>query len=172
MQRRYLRHLKSLALQVVIFAVFVFSMQYFQTRQMAVGRVAQFELLAISQDTVAIPSNNAGQISLIYFFAPWCRVCKLSMSNLNKIQGEMPDLNIQIIALDYESKEEVLEFVKGLGISVPVFFGNEDVRQAWSITAYPSYYVLDKNGVIRARSVGYSSKYGMMAKVYWSKWFG
>ena len=84
----------------------------------------------------------------------------------------MPDLNIQIIALDYESKDEVLEFVKGLGISVPVFYGNEDVRQAWSITAYPSYYVLDEKGVIRARSVGYSSKYGMMAKVYWSKWFG
>lgn len=84
----------------------------------------------------------------------------------------MPDLNIQIIALDYESKDDVLDFVKDLGISAPVFFGNEDVRKAWRITAYPSYYILDENGVIRARSVGYSSKYGMMAKVYWSKWFG
>ena len=172
MQKRYFKHLKSIALQVVIFAVFVFSMQYFQTRQMASGRVAEFELLAISQDAMAIPSNAAGKISLIYFFAPWCRVCKLSMSNLNKIQGEMPDLNIQIIALDYESKDDVLDFVKDLGISAPVFFGNEDVRKAWRITAYPSYYILDENGVIRARSVGYSSKYGMMAKVYWSKWFG
>ncbi len=172
MQKHYLKHLKSIALQVVIFAVFVFSMQYFQTRQMASGRVAQFELLAISQDATAIPSNAAGKISLIYFFAPWCRVCKLSMSNLNKIQGEMPDLNIQIIALDYESNDDVLDFVKDLGISAPVFFGNEDVRKAWRITAYPSYYILDENGVIRARSVGYSSKYGMMAKVYWSKWFG
>lgn len=172
MQKRYLKHLKSIALQVVIFAAFVFSMQYFQTRQMASGRVAQFELLAISQDAMAIPSNAAGKVSLVYFFAPWCRVCKLSMSNLNKIQGEMPDLNIQIIALDYESKDDVLDFVKDLGISAPVFFGNEDVRKAWRITAYPSYYILDENGVIRARSVGYSSKYGMMAKVYWSKWFG
>ena len=172
MQKRYLKHLKSIALQVVILAVFVLSMQYIQSRQMASGRVAQFELLTISQDAMAIPSNAAGKISLIYFFAPWCRVCKLSMSNLNKIQGEMPDLNIQIIALDYESKDDVLDFVKDLGISAPVFFGNEDVRKAWRITAYPSYYILDENGVIRARSIGYSSKYGMMAKVYWSKLFG
>jgi len=171
LQGRFLKYFKSIALQVIIFAAFVSSMHYFQTRNMASGRAVAFRLSSLSGDSTTVPFNSEGKISLIYFFAPWCRVCKLSMSNLNKIQTDMPYVNIQVVALDYESKDDVLAFVQELGITAPVFYGAEDVRKAWRISAYPSYYVLDEDSVIRAKAVGYSSKYGMMAKILWSKWF-
>jgi thiol-disulfide isomerase/thioredoxin len=168
---RFVKHLKSIALQIVIFAVFVSSMHYFQTRHMASGRAVEFRLSGITEDAMSVPARSPGKISLIYFFAPWCRICKLSMSNLNKIQSDLPYVNIQVVALDYESKDDVLAFVRELGIAAPVFYGTEKVRDAWRISAYPSYYVLDEDSVIRAKAVGYSSKYGMMAKIFWSKWF-
>lgn len=172
MIKRYQKLLKSLLLQVIIVLAFVISLNYFQTRTMASGQAVKFELKALTEDAAWVPAGTGNNPSLIYFFAPWCRVCKLSMSNLSELRVRMPDVTIQVVALDYESKEEVLNFVSEVGISVPVYFGHEDVRRAWRINAYPSYYVLDKNSVIKARAVGYSSKYGMMAKVFWSKWFG
>lgn len=172
MIERYRKLLKSLLLQASIVLAFVMSLNYFQTRTMASGQAAKFELEALTEDTALVPAGTGNSLSLIYFFAPWCRVCKLSMANLNELRARMPDVTIQIVALDYESKEEVLNFVSEVKISAPVYYGHEDVRRAWRINAYPSYYVLDENSVIRARAVGYSSKYGMMAKVLWSKWFG
>ena len=143
MRARHLKNLKSVALQVTIFLLFVVGVSFFQTRHMASGQVNAFELEALNKDSGWVPPRSGGATSLIYFFAPWCGVCKLSMSNLNKLKLAMPSLTIQVVALDYETKDEVLEFVQGLGISVPVFYGNEDVRKAWRISAYPSYYVVD-----------------------------
>lgn len=100
------------------------------------------------------------QKTVIYFFAPWCSICRVSMPNL---QNKVTDgsLNAIAIALDFDSQEQVTEFTKDLGISFPVLLGNHQVRQNYQIKAYPTYYVIDENLKISGRSMAYSTELGL-----------
>ena len=49
-----------------------------------------------------------GKQTLVYFFAPWCQVCHLSIGNLEYLDES--NVNIVRIALDYESVDAVKQF--------------------------------------------------------------
>lgn len=119
--------------------------------------------LAFSQlevlPTRSIYSQN--QRSLIYFFAPWCSICKLSMGNLAYLEGKLP---VVAVALDYSDEQAVLDFVAGLDINVPVLLGNSAVAQAYKIKAFPTYYIINAEGKIEMSSMGYSTELGLQIR--------
>ena len=139
---------------------------------MANGRASTSHLQDLSGAPVSVPDSGNRNVTLLYFFAPWCGVCKVSMPNLNDLKRNMPDVNIQAVALDYESQEDVKAFVKKHHIEVPVAYGNDELRRLWHVEAYPSYFVIDEDQTIRFRSVGYSSELGMILKIFWLRFFG
>jgi len=52
---------------------------------------------------------DAAPATLVYFFAPWCKICAASSSNINmlrRMRGEQ-DLRVVMVALDWQSKDEV-----------------------------------------------------------------
>ena len=112
--------------------------------------------------TLAGESKNIlqpSQKTLIYFFAPWCSVCKFSMSNLDLVSD---NIRTVAVALDYRHLSEISEFVEDIEVKVPVFLGNSEIAENYKVSAYPSYYVIDDNGKILARSMGYSSLAGLL----------
>jgi hypothetical protein len=60
-------------------------------------------------------------MTLIYFFAPWCQVCSLSISNLAYLGPEK--INIVRMALDYSHVEEVQDFANQQNITSQIFWG-------------------------------------------------
>ena len=107
----------------------------------------------------SIYSKN--QRSLIYFFAPWCSICKFSMGNLAHLEGDLP---VTAVALDYSNKQAVSDFVTGLGIDVPVLLGNAEVAHAYKIKAFPTYYIINAEGKIEMSSMGYSTELGLIIR--------
>lgn len=105
----------------------------------------------------------------MYFFAPWCDVCRVSIRNLDAIHMWLPEVDVYAVALDYESKNEVLKFVQEIGVTSKVAFGSPEVRDTWNITGYPSYVIIGQDQRIRAASIGYSSQAGMLARLLWAK---
>ncbi|MGY8870098.1 MAG: TlpA disulfide reductase family protein [Pseudomonadales bacterium] len=98
------------------------------------------------------------QRSLIYFFAPWCSICKFSMGNLAHLEGKLP---VVAVALDYSDEQAVSDFVTGLDINVPVLLGSSEVAQAYKIKAFPTYYIINAEGKIEMSSMGYSTELGL-----------
>ncbi|KAF7774279.1 hypothetical protein PCIT_a0697 [Pseudoalteromonas citrea] len=109
-------------------------------------------------------SSLKGQQTVIYFFAPWCSICKYSMPNLDKLHKE-GDLNAIAIALDYANEQSVRQFSQSLELSMPVLLGNHSTAKNFKIKAYPTYYVIDENLKIVERSVGYSSELGIKIRL-------
>lgn len=120
--------------------------------------------LPLLDSTVVSPLPSQGR-SLVYFFAPWCSVCKLSISNLNDIAVSQPDVSVQLVALDYGSVEEVRQFIGNQSLNFPVLLGNRQTLQEWQIKAYPTYYIIDENGRITSKNMGYSSELGMKVRL-------
>jgi peroxiredoxin len=107
-----------------------------------------------------------GQAGVVYFFAPWCRVCRLSIRNLDQLVADGTLAWGRIVALDYDDVAEVQAFVDQLGLSVPVLLGTVNTARDWSISAFPTYFVVDAEGRIQSRSVGYSTSLGMRARAW------
>ena len=105
--------------------------------------------------------NTHGKKTVLYFFAPWCQICHASIGNLQAIFEKNDNIDVIAIALDYQDIDEVLAFTKQHQLTFPIALGNEKIKQAFSITGYPSYYVIGEDNSIIGKSMGYSSELGL-----------
>ncbi len=107
-----------------------------------------------------------GKKTILYFFAPWCQVCNLSIENLQNVYQKTPNLNVIAVALDFVDTDEVKNFTMNHQLTFPVALGNELVKADYKVMGYPSYYVLDEENTIIARSLGYSSEIGLYLRSF------
>lgn len=110
-------------------------------------------------DTVSL--NAQGKTTILYFFAPWCQICHASIGNLQALFEKNEQLDVIAIAMDFTSNDEVMRFTSQHQLTFPIALGNEAIKQAFEITGYPSYYVLNEENVIIGKSMGYSSELGL-----------
>lgn len=157
--------LKNIAKNLLLIIVVVVVVSRFQARNLLTG--------GETAPSVATSTLAGGEFSLdqargkkvlLYFFAPWCGVCKVSAGNLDWIRALFSEKGTEVVAvaLDYQSTTDVREFATSSGIErIPVAFGSDEIRDDYKINAYPSYYVIDEEGKVSAKSVGYSTFLGM-----------
>ena len=105
-----------------------------------------------------------GKTTVVYFFAPWCQICNLSIENLEAIHQQNSNIDIMAIALDYESRESVIDFAKRHQLTFPMAYGTPEVKIAFKVKAYPSYYILNKDNSIVGKSLGYSTETGLFLR--------
>ena len=117
------------------------------------------EIPTIYGETVSLTSQ--GKKTIIYFFAPWCQICHVSIGNLQTTFEKNEQVNVIAVALDFKDVNEVLDFTKQHQLTFPIALGNEKIKNAFSITAYPSYYVINEQNTIIGKSLGYSSELGL-----------
>lgn len=112
-------------------------------------------------DEKQIPISAEGKTTILYFFAPWCKICHTSISNLEKIYMKRQDIDVIAIALDYQDDAQIQAFVEDKQLSFPVALGDSQTKANFKITGYPSYYVIDENNLVEAKSLGYSTELGL-----------
>ena len=126
-----------------------------------------FKLQSLDGATYQL-SDYKGKEVLVYFFAPWCSICRLSADNLNDLRADRAEdeLLILMVALSYEGRKEVEEFVSDLELTVPVLLGSEQQMADYQITGFPTYYVINETGKLASRSMGYSTELGMRVRTW------
>jgi thiol-disulfide isomerase/thioredoxin len=115
-------------------------------------------------DSVFVPT----QVGVVYFFAPWCFYCRHSIDNLDELVGSGKLAWARLVALEYASRDEVRDFLRKTGVDLPVLLGDPKTGNDWQISAFPTYFVIDGDGNIVSRSVGYSTKLGLQVRTWMS----
>jgi thiol-disulfide isomerase/thioredoxin len=152
---------RSLALDVVLIAAVFFAIHSWQTRDLPIDEAAPETILALLDGSGIQSAVADGEVGIVYFFAPWCFYCRTSIGNLDDLVTNGNVAWASAVALDYSDAEEVREFVRETGMGLPVLMGNPSTAEDWSVRAFPTYYVIDADGRISSRSVGYSTSLGM-----------
>ncbi|WDE14523.1 TlpA family protein disulfide reductase [Thalassomonas haliotis] len=116
-------------------------------------------LPTLMDETISLKSQ--GKKTVLYFFAPWCTICHASISNLQNIYQDNEELDVIAVALDYANEQEIAEFSAQHRLDFPIALGNEQVKAQFKVQGYPSYYVIDEQNTITAKSMGYSSELGL-----------
>lgn len=99
-----------------------------------------------------------GKKTVLYFFAPWCAVCKVSMDALNFFEGSN---RVQAIAvgLDYDSIAELKPFQEK--VTAPMYAGSREMQRHFRVDRYPTAYILNGDGSVAHVMVGYTSRFGI-----------
>jgi peroxiredoxin len=112
-------------------------------------------------------ASFAGRPTLVYFFAPWCKVCAFSASSLQGLRdsyGEQ-ELAIVLVALSFDDVEAVRRFRDEHQLTIPILLGNESIASRWHIYGFPTYYLLDRESHIVSRDFGVSTSAGLRLRV-------
>lgn len=151
----------ALLFDVVLIAGVFVAVHAWQTRDLPIDESAPETVLALLDGSGISSAISDGDAGIVYFFAPWCFYCRTSIDNLDELVKEGVVSWGSVVALDYADAAEVQEFIDETGVSLPVLMGNPATAADWSVRAFPTYYVIDSNGRISSRAVGYSTKLGM-----------
>ena len=125
-----------------------------------------FELTSLegNESFIYQTAHGVEHNTVVYFFAPWCSVCRISIQNLQNLYERDENISIVAVALDFVDVDEVALFSQDLNLTFPILLGNEEVKQRYQVSAYPSYYVLNQLGTIEYRSMGYSTELGLFLR--------
>ena len=160
----------ALLMDAIIIFVILMIFSWWQNRGTlpASGQSApEFTLTALDGTSHQLRQYQGKQV-LLYFFAPWCSVCRLSAGNLNNLRAARneDELLILMVALSYENNAEVEGFVTDLDLKVPVLLGTNQQLQDYQIVGFPTYYVIDKAGNLINKSMGYSTELGLRYRTW------
>jgi len=163
-QRFRSRFWLSLAFDVIVLLTIFLLINTWQTRDLPVDEPAPETILALLDGSGLQSAVIPGEAGIVYFFAPWCFYCRSSIDNLQDLIREGYVNWGTVVALDYGDAGEVQTFIDETGVSLPVLMGNAGTARDWHIRAFPTYYVIDAEGRISSRSVGYSTGLGMLIR--------
>lgn len=108
-------------------------------------------------------SQFRGKTLLIDFWASWCVPCKTEMPAYQKFQARYRSRGLVVIGigLSMDSAANLKKFAQKLGVHYTLLMGTMPVQDKFGLRGIPTTILIDKNGVIRKRTVGfdYPSKF-------------
>jgi thiol-disulfide isomerase/thioredoxin len=169
--KRQLKRYSGLTLNILFFAAVFFGVSAFQSRNMlsAAGAAApQLRGPLLHAGSYDLATTARDRPVLIYFFAPWCKICGASADNLARLRRMRDEEALEILAvvLDWQNLAEVEAYVEKHELGLPVLLGDAQIAREWRIQAFPTYYVLDAKHRIQRRDLGYSTQLGLWLRTW------
>lgn len=110
-------------------------------------------------------SDYKGKIVFINFWATWCPPCRGELPHIEDIFKEYSRDNVVILGVtapdigNEGSEGDITNFLKEYGYTFPVVFDRDgDVMDHYNIMAFPTTFVIDKEGYIYTKVVGAMDK--------------
>ena len=119
------------------------------------ARAPDFQLQTLDGKMVKL-SDLRGKPVLLNFWATWCGPCRSEMPYLQQINDSYSAKGLVLLAIDIaESPATVEKFMTELDLSMTVPMDTDKkVAKAYGITAIPTTFLIDKEGIIRQKMVG------------------
>jgi peroxiredoxin len=119
------------------------------------NRAIDFQLQTVDGKTVSLSALRGSPV-LLNFWATWCPPCKLEMPFLQQIFDIWTARGLVLLTVDAgENADTIKSFMTDLNLSMPVLMDADGkVAKAYSITAIPTTFFIDNEGVIQHKTIG------------------
>lgn len=100
-----------------------------------------------------------GQVVLVNFWATWCPPCAAEIPDLEAVYQARKDEGFVILGVNVQDHPDMAEaFVADFGMTYPVLLDETDqVSNEYRTQSLPMSILVDRDGVIQVRHVGYLS---------------
>lgn len=108
-----------------------------------------------------------GSPLMINFWATWCPPCRGEMPDLDALQRQHRDAGLVVLAVNLqEDAPTVRRYADTLGLTLPIVLDrNGRVADRYNLTALPTTYFVDREGVVRDLNIGALTAKGLRTKV-------
>ena len=97
-----------------------------------------------------------GKLVYVDFWASWCGPCRNSMPLYEEIYNDYKHKGFVLLAVNLDQVEkDALRFMDTLNVSYPIVKGSDDIAKAFGVKAMPSSFLIDRNGYIVHRHLGF-----------------
>ena len=148
---------------LAVFALVFFGVRFYQQREMPKGIAPAVAGITLKGNHVSI--EKSAKPVLLHFWATWCHICQWEQATITSLAK---DYSVISIAIQSGDDDKVKSYVRENKLSFPVI--NDEFGQFamdYGVRGVPSSFVIDKDGVIRAVEVGYTSEIGLRLRLWW-----
>ncbi len=118
-----------------------------------------FTLVDLEGNQVSL-SDFRGKTVFINFWATWCPPCRAEMPEIEAVYQEYKDKGVVVIGVDILEPEDVVrQFVEQGGYSWTfVLDTSGEVAANYRVTAIPTSFFIDREGIIQVVNIGAMTK--------------
>ena len=118
-----------------------------------------FTLIDLEGNQVSL-SDFRGETGFINFWATWCPPCRAEMPEIEAVYQEYKDKDVVVIGVDILEPEDVVrQFVEQGGYSWTfVLDTSGEVAANYRVTAIPTSFFIDREGIIQVVNIGAMTK--------------
>jgi cytochrome c biogenesis protein CcmG, thiol:disulfide interchange protein DsbE len=97
-----------------------------------------------------------GRVVLLSFWASWCGPCRIEMPRFIEWQSRYGNAGLQIVGVSMDDDSApVQSLIRTRKVNYPILMGDEKLGVLYGgILGLPVTYLIDRNGIIRARFKG------------------
>ena len=120
-----------------------------------ISQPVEIQLKDVFGNTVSL-SDFRGKIVFLNFWATWCPPCVIEMPSMQKLHRRFKDKNFVMVAINsQETDAQVKSFFDKYKLSFTALLDSNAEVGAWfDVNAFPTTFVLDKQGRIIGRALG------------------
>jgi peroxiredoxin len=125
----------------------------------AIGAVAPDFTGPTPEGTMLQLSQSLGKVTVLDFWASWCRPCRVENPNLVRTYNKLKDRGLKVFSVSLDrNKASWVQAIKDDGLLwgehvSNLQYWNDPIARAYKVTAIPATFILDENGVIIARDL-------------------
>jgi peroxiredoxin len=118
-----------------------------------------FALPSVTGETFKL-SSLKGKIVVLDFWAVWCGPCTESMPFFQKLQDTYRTQGLEVVGLHVDDRMPPTAVVQGFledhGIRYRNVASTTEVDDSYLVYAMPTTYILDREGSVRKRHIGFN----------------
>jgi len=99
----------------------------------------------------------AGKTVLLDFWGSWCQPCVASTPALVKLRLKFVGTPVVFVGIAQDGEAAWSHYLETLDMDWPQYLDTGRLVRLFNIDTYPTFIVIDANGIVRARRSGYGS---------------
>ncbi len=158
--------------EVWAFLLIFVAIQFWQSREMQGGTMPPLagQLADGGQTSLeAMLREAGGKPLLLYVWSSSCPICRAEEGAITSVAQDWP---VMTLAMQSGDVEIVAKFMRERGLTYPALVdARGEIAWALGVRATPAWFVVDRSGAIRFSGIGYTTGWGLRARLWWAQAF-
>ena len=162
-QHRKARKALILSAEVLVFVALYLGIKAYTQRDLASGVAPEIQAVLLSGEKVSL-SDYRGQPVLVHFWATWCPICLMEQDSIQAINEDWPVLTV---AMQSGDTNDVAKYMREEGLDWATIVDEDgELSRHFGVAGVPASFVLDGSGQVRFKEVGYTTNWGLRARLW------
>jgi peroxiredoxin len=157
------------AVEIGVFVAIFFAIQAWMARDVPAGAAPDFATVAADGRALSLAEWRAahpGEAVGVYFWAEWCPICTAQEGTIDGVQADYPVLTVAMQSGGAAAVAEVLA-ERDLDWTTAIDADGR-IAQSYGLRGVPAFVIVDAAGKIRSVSLGYTTGWGLRARLWWA----